>query len=39
MSWLIKRVHADRKVDIKLPGKGNSDPHGARPVYKNYFDD
>ena len=22
-----------RKVDIRLHGKGNSDPHGARPVY------
>jgi hypothetical protein len=22
-----------RKVDIRLPGKGNSNPHGARPVY------
>ena len=22
-----------RKVDIKLPGKGNSNSHGARPVY------
>ena len=24
-----------RKVDIRLPGKGNSNSHGARPVYKN----
>ena len=23
-----------RKVDIKLPGKGNSDYHGARPVHQ-----
>ena len=23
----------DRKVDIRLPGKGNSNSHGARPVY------
>jgi len=22
-----------RKVDIRLPGKGNSNFHGARPVY------
>ena len=22
-----------RKVDIRLPGKGNSNSHGARPVY------
>ena len=23
----------ERKVDIRLPGKGNSSSHGARPVY------
>jgi len=28
-----------RKVDIRLPGKGNSNFHGARPVYKNHLDD
>ena len=22
-----------RKVDVRLPGKGNSDSHGARPVH------
>jgi len=22
-----------RKVDVRLPGKGNSNYHGARPVY------
>jgi len=22
-----------RKVDIRLPGKGNSNSHGTRPVY------
>ena len=22
-----------RKVDVKLPGKGNSNSHGARPVH------
>ena len=22
-----------KKVDIRLPGKGNLNPHGARPVY------
>ena len=26
-------------VDIRLPGKGNSNTHGARPVYYNHFDD
>ena len=24
---------SSRKVDIRLPGKGNSNSHGARPVY------
>ena len=24
----------DRKVDIRLPGKGNSNYHGARPVHR-----
>jgi len=28
-----------RKVDIRLPGKGNSNPHGTRPVYSNHLDD
>ena len=23
----------DRKVDVRLPGKGNSNSHGARPVH------
>ena len=26
---------AFRKVDIRLPGKGDSNSHGARPVYYN----
>ena len=26
-------VHEFRKVDIRLPGKGDSNSHGARPVY------
>ena len=25
-------------VDIKLPGTGNSNCHGARPVYSNHLD-
>jgi len=25
--------HVDRKVDVRLPGKGDSNPHGARPVH------
>ena len=28
-----------RKVHIRLPGKGNSDSHGARPIYQNHLDD
>ena len=28
-----------RKVDIRLHGKGNSNSHGARPVYENHLDD
>jgi len=28
-----------RKVDIRLPGKGNSNSHGARPVYLKHLDD
>ena len=27
-----------RKVDIRLPGKGNSNSRGARPVYPIHFD-
>jgi len=26
--------HKTRKVDVRLPGKGNSNSHGARPVYQ-----
>ena len=28
-----------RMVDIRLPGKDNSNSHGARPVYENHLDD
>jgi hypothetical protein len=28
-----------RKVDIRLPGKRNSNAYGARPVYQNHLDD
>ena len=27
------------KVYIRPPGKGNSNSHGARPVYQNHLDD
>jgi hypothetical protein len=29
--WYIEA--GQRKVDIRLPGKGNSNSHGARPVH------
>ena len=28
-----------RRVDVRLPGKGNSNFHGARSVYQNHLDD
>ena len=28
-----------RKIDIRLPEKGHSNSHGARPVYYNHLDD
>ena len=28
-----------RKVDVKLPGKGNSNTHGTRPVHQNHLDE
>ena len=28
-----------RKVDVKLPGKRNSNSHGPRPVHQNHLDD
>ena len=28
-----------RKVDIRLPGKGNSNSRGARPVYQSHHGD
>ena len=31
--------HLYGKVDIKLHGKGYTNPHGARPVYQNHLDD
>jgi len=29
----VKRGGLGRKVDVRLPGKGNSNSHGARPVH------
>jgi len=31
----LPQVHllSSRKVDVRLPGKGNSNSHGARPVH------
>ena len=32
--WVSKQVAGlDRKADIRLHGNGNSNSHGARPVY------
>ena len=33
-SVLLEVAPVTRKVDMKLPGKGNSDFHGARPVHQ-----
>ena len=33
------RLFTTRQVDIRLPGKGNSDPHGATQVLSNHLDD
>ena len=32
-------LNSTRKVDIRLPEKGSSNSHGARPVYQNDIDD
>jgi hypothetical protein len=33
--WTDHEIHsdADRQVDVRLPGKGNSNTHGAEPVH------
>ena len=32
--WCDYKVHCqERMVDVRLPGKGNSNSHGARPVH------
>ena len=36
--YAMKFVLLTRKVDTRLPGKGNSNSHGARPVHLNYLD-
>ena len=35
----LQGVGWTRKVDIRLPGEGSSNYHGARPVCKNLLDD
>ena len=35
----FSRVAGDRKVDIRLPGKGNPNFYDARLVYQNNLDD
>ena len=36
----VTRLHRTerRRVDTRLPGKGNPNSHGARPVYHNHLD-
>ena len=36
-SRALKVPSDPRKVDTRLPGKGNSDSHGARPVYSKLY--
>jgi len=31
--FLCESERRSRKVDVRLPGKGNSNSHGARPVH------
>ena len=31
--WRRFRREESRQIDVRLPGKGNSNSHGARPVY------
>ena len=33
------KSNTPRQVDVRPPGKGNSNSHGARPVYLNDLDD
>ena len=30
---VVHEEHFSRKVDVRLPGKRNSNSHGARPVH------
>ena len=41
MKWgsILRRIELFRKVDVRLPGKENSNSRGARPVYQNHLDD
>jgi hypothetical protein len=39
MNQLFCTGRRARKVDIRLPGKGNSNSHGARPVNENHLGD
>ena len=36
---VLKVRDLSKKLDVRLPGKGNSNTHGARPVYQNHLDD
>ena len=40
MLWYVRvKMPWARKVDVRLPGKGDSNSHGARPVHSNPLDD
>ena len=36
---VLEGFRVSSRVDIRLHGKGNSNLHGARPVYSNHLDD
>jgi hypothetical protein len=38
-AYLELSLSGTRKVDIRLPEKGNPNSHGARAVCQNYLDD
>ena len=38
LGWFQKSMDS-RKVDVRLPGKGDPNCHGARLVYSNHLDD
>ena len=35
----LRPAHSLPRVDVRLPGKEHSNPHGARPVHSSHLDD